>query len=275
LGSGYWKAKILSLAKPQTPAPIPVSSSHPFYSMKKILVSPVAYNENVKLKNEIQRLLQSPIRGEADYLIVDDCSTDGTTAMIQSFAGEGIMTIRHEQRQGVGMAIRTAMEYALKSGYEILVIMAGNDKDEPNEIPLLVEPIRQEGCDFVQGSRYIKGQRIGGDMPLYRKFATRLHPFLFSLFTGRRITDSTNGFRAMRVSLFNDPRIDFRQDWLKGYELEPYLMFKAITLGYRYKEVPVTKIYPARKLGYTKMRPLVGWWSILKPIFYLGLRIKK
>lgn len=44
-------------------------------------------------------------------------------------------------------------------------------------------------------------------------------------------------------------------------------------IEYGIKEVPVTKIYPAKELGYTKMKPITGWWNILKPIIYLGLRI--
>jgi len=167
------------------------------------------------------------------------------------------------------------MEYALRQGYEVVVIMAGNDKDEPNEILSLVAPIVEEKYDFVQGSRYLGGQRAGGDMPLYRKWATRLHPRIFSFFVGRQVTDSTNGFRAIRVDVLRDSRIDFRQDWLRSYELEPYVMFKAITCGYRFCEIPVTKIYPPKRLGYTKMKPFVGWWSILRPIIYLGLRVKK
>ena len=112
-------------------------------------------------------------------------------------------------------------------------------------------------------------------MPLYRKYATRVHPWLMSLITGHRITDSTNGFRAFRLSIFNNLKINIDQPWLDRYELEPYLLYKVITLGFRYKEVPVTKIYPSRKLGYTKMKPVTGWWSILRPLIYLGLGIKK
>ncbi|MDP2653012.1 MAG: glycosyltransferase family 2 protein [Candidatus Omnitrophota bacterium] len=243
--------------------------------MPKVLVCPVAYNENVKLRSAIERFLKSPARGRADYLIVDDCSTDGTTEMIRSFADRGVGTIRHGRRSGVGAAIRTAVKHALSSGYDVLVIMAGNDKDNPDEIPALLAPILDENCDIVQGSRYIGGNRVGGDMPYYRKLATRLHPFLMSLVARRRVTDSTNGFRAMRTAVFRDARVNIDQDWLDAYELEPYILFKAITLGYRFREVPVTKIYPPRKLGYTKMRPILGWWSILRPLVYLGLGIKK
>jgi len=101
------------------------------------------------------------------------------------------------------------------------------------------------------------------------------HPLLFSVITRRKITDSTNGFRAIRLSIFGDPRIDIDQEWLDKYELEPYIFYKAITLGYQVTEVPVTKIYPPKELGYSKMKPITGWWSILRPIFLLGSGIKK
>ncbi len=241
----------------------------------RILVCPVAFNEHVKLKSAIERFLRCPFRGHMDVLVVDDASTDGTTEIIRAFAPAGVRTIRHDRRRGVGAAIRTAIRHAREEGYEILVIMAGNDKDDPRQIPRLVDPLVREGYDFVQGSRYLEGTRIGGAMPFYRKWATRLHPRLMSLATRRRVTDSTNGFRAMRLSLFQDPRIDLDQAWLDAYELEPYILYKVLTLGYRFKEVPVSKIYPPRHLGYTKMRPFTGWWSILRPVIYLGLGLRR
>lgn len=243
--------------------------------MNKIIVCPIAYNEHVKLKKAIERFLASTARDYADYCVIDDGSTDGTTEMIRSFAAQGVTTLKHEQRQGVGAAIRTAISYAREKGYAVIVIMAGNDKDEPQEIDLLLEPILNDRCDCVQGSRYLGGQRIGGDMPFYRKLATCLHPWLMSFFLNHRITDSTNGFRAIRLSLFDDERINLDQDWLNAYELEPYILFSVVRYGYRYGEVPVTKIYPPKKLGYTKMKPVVGWWSILRPVFLLGFGLRK
>ncbi len=113
-------------------------------------------------------------------------------------------------------------------------------------------------------------------MPFYRRISTQfVHPLLFSLAARRRVTDSTNGFRAIRLSIFDDERINIRQDWLDHYELEPYIMYKAIRLGYKFTEAPVTKIYPPHAEGYTKMKPITGWWSILRPIFLLGLGIRK
>lgn len=243
--------------------------------MHKVLVTPIAFNEHVKIKNAIERFLSSTAYGKVDYLVLDDGSTDETTSIVEGYAARGVKTVRHFSQRGVGAAIRTAIRYAIENKYTILVVMAGNDKDEPNEILSLVDPIAQEKADLVQGSRYKEGNGAQGDMPLYRRLATRLHPFLFSLFVSRRVTDSTNGFRAIRLSIFDDTRINIDQSWLDHYELEPYILFKVIRLGYRFQEVFVTKRYPAKKLGYTKMKPIVGWWSILKPVFYLGLGIKR
>ncbi|MDP8212452.1 MAG: glycosyltransferase family 2 protein [Candidatus Zapsychrus exili] len=243
--------------------------------MNKVLVCPVAFNENVKLKNVIERFLKSKSRDVVDYLVIDDASDDGTTEVIESYLKQGVTTIKHEKRSGVGAAIKTAIRYAKEKGYEVLVIMAGNDKDNPDEISQLIDPILNDGCDFVQGSRYKSEKGTGRNIPFYRKIATRLHPAMMSLFAGRKLTDTTNGFRAIRLSIFDNDNIDIEQPWLDKYELEPYLIYKAIALGYKYKEAAVTKFYPPKELGYTKMKPFVGWWSILRPVFLLGFRIKK
>src|SRR5262249_6395655 len=100
-------------------------------------------------------------------------------------------------------------------------------------------------------------------------------PLLVGLFCGKRVSESTNGYRAMRVSVLDDPRIDLDQAWLDGYELEVYLLMKLIKLGYRTAEVPVSKVYPPRAIGNTKMRPLIDWWNMLRPIFIVGFGLDR
>jgi dolichol-phosphate mannosyltransferase len=242
----------------------------------KVLVMPVAYNERTKLAKVIERFLKSQMPSQADYLIVDDGSDDGTTELITSYQDRGVRTVRHVKRRGAGAAIRTGIEYAANHGYDIIVIMAGNDKDNPQEIPQLLGPILPQNYDLVHASRYLGNSCSLGQMPLYRKISTRLHSLLFSLLIGRRVTDVTNGFRAIRLAIFKDERINIKQDWLNTYELEPYILWKVIVLGYKFKEAFVTKIYPPKSMGgYTKMIPFVSWWSMLKPLFYLRLGIKK
>ena len=187
----------------------------------------------------------------------------------------GVIVLRNPVNQGIGSAMKRVFQYTIDQGYDVLVIQAGNDKDDPLEIPALLAPLQRGDADFVQGSRYLGGGGFG-NMPSYRVFATRvIHPLIFSLAARKRVTESTNGFRAFRTAILRDPRIDWRQAWLDRYELEPFLMLKAIRLGYRHVEVPVTKVYPAHALGYTKMRPFIDWWSIMRPVVYLGLGLKR
>ncbi len=175
----------------------------------------------------------------------------------------------------MGFAIRTGYQYAVDNGFDVAVVMAGNNKDAPEEIPLLLGPIANGEADLVQGSRWLSESADFGAMPLYRKFATRLHPFLFRLISSAKLTDTTNGFRAARTSMLADPRLALDQEWLDEYELEVYLLYKSAKLGYRVTEVGVTKRYPPKQLGQTKMKPILGWWSILRPLLLLGLGIKK
>jgi dolichol-phosphate mannosyltransferase len=235
----------------------------------RVLAVPVAFNEEQKIGRVLDRFTPGLVD---EILVIDDASTDRTPAVIVE---KGAKIISHKTRRGVGAAIRTAIEYGRANGFDIIVILAGNDKDRPTEIPRLIKPIIEEKYDFIQGSRYLPGGDFG-NMPFYRQLATRIvHPLLFTLASRRRITDSTNGFRAIRLSIFDDKRINLNQEWLDKYELEPYIMYQAIKLGYRFKEVAVTKIYPPKELGYTKMKPITGWWSILRPIFLLALGVKK
>jgi dolichol-phosphate mannosyltransferase len=234
----------------------------------RILLAVFAYNEGSKIQRTLSRV---PAERDYDLLVLDDGSTDGS---LNDVSASGARVLRNPVNAGVGASMKRVFDYALDEDYAILAIMAGNDKDEPNEIPRLLEPVLSDEWDFVQGSRFLSGGGYGR-MPFYRTVATRLHPLLFSLLARRRVTESTNGFRAFRTALLRDARIDWRQDWLNKYELEPYLLFKAYRLGYRVKEVPVTKIYPPKSLGYTKMKPFSGWWSILRPVVLLGLGLKK
>ena len=207
-----------------------------------------------------------------DVLVVDDGSTDTSPQVARS---NGAEVLELGATLGVGAAIRAGFRYAQASGYDVVVVMAGNNKDSPEEIPLLLDRIVDGPADLVQGSRWLGASSDYGDMPLYRRLATRVHPWVFNLISPVDLSDTTNGFRAVRVAMLSDPELALDQDWLDEYELEVYLLYKAAKLGYRVSEVGVTKRYPPKSLGQTKMKPITGWWSILRPLVLLGLRIKK
>jgi dolichol-phosphate mannosyltransferase len=234
----------------------------------RVLAATFAFNEGEKIKRTLAR---HPADRAYDLLVVDDGSTDGALDVVDS----RVIVLRNETNRGIGASMKQVFQYALDHNYDALVIQAGNDKDDPLEIPALVAPLAANAADLVQGSRYLSGGGFG-NMPRYRVLGTRIiHPLVFSIAARKRVTDSTNGFRALRTAILRDPRVDWRQPWLDRYELEPYVLMKAIRLGFRHLEVPVTKIYPRHELGYTKMRPFVDWWSILRPVVYLGLGLRR
>ena len=236
---------------------------------RKVLVAIFTYNEGKKIEVTLSRF---PNSRNYDIMVMDDGSTDQTPELVSR--AKGVLSLRNERNCGVGYGMLRVFRFALQHNYDVVIPYAGNNKDRPDDIPVLLEAIKA-GYDFVQGSRYCKGGRYG-NMPHYRQLATRfVHPWIFSLVSRRRITDSTNGFRAIRTHLLADKRINLDQSWLSRYELEPYLFLKAILLGYRVKEVPVTKIYPDKGLGkYTKIKPIWGWWSILRPLIFVAFKIK-
>jgi dolichol-phosphate mannosyltransferase len=239
------------------------------YRGLSVLAMAPVLNEELKIGEVVRRTPRDIVD---EMLVIDDGCTDRSPQVAREL---GATVLALGKTVGVGAALRAGYQYALDKGYDVAVVMAGNNKDSPEEIPILLDPIADGRADFVQGSRFLKAAANFGPMPAYRKLATRVHPLLFSLVARRRVTESTNGFRALRTTLLKDPRIDLSQSWLDEYELEPYLLFKAIRLGYGFAEVPVTKIYPPKKLGQTKMKPITGWWSILRPLVYLGLGLKE
>jgi dolichol-phosphate mannosyltransferase len=239
-----------------------------YRGLSVIAIVPV-FNEEAKIGKVVGRM---PRQFVDEVLVVDDGSTDNSAEVARS---SGARVISMGATLGVGAALRTGYEYAVEHSYDVAVTVAGNNKDAPEEIPLLLDPITEGRADFVQGSRFLKRGASFGAMPAYRQVATRLHPLLFSLVARRWVTESTNGFRAVRTRVLADPRLDLSQTWLRQYELEPYLYLRSIQLRYRTVEVPVTKIYPPKHLGQTKMKPIISWWSILRPLVYVGLGLRK
>ena len=235
---------------------------------ERVLCIAPAWNEGERIARVVRGV---PLDVVDTVVVVDDGSTDDTAR----FAEEaGAVVLSQGANCGVGAAIRRGIDYAIEHGYTIVVVVSGGGKTPPEQIPRLVDAIKR-GAELAQGSRYIAGGEFKR-MPLRRRLGTRAYTFLFTLFVRRRVTDGSSGFRAFRVSLFEDKRINLWQEWLDRYELEPYLLFKALRLRHRVVDVPVTIEYPeADGIAYTKMRAVTDWWKIFRPVFFLGLGLKK
>jgi dolichol-phosphate mannosyltransferase len=234
--------------------------------MRKLLVIPT-FNEESKIGKVVSAVPNATID---EICVIDDGSTDNTSAVARD---NGATVLAHSGNMGVGAAIRTGIDYAIKHSFDMVVVISGDDQHDANEIERVVSPITTDGFDFVQGSRYLSGGRVINPN-LFRVWGIKVYTLLFRVLLNVNITDGTNGFRAFKTSIFNNHKINLWQGWLNRYELEPYLLYWAAKLGFRIIEVPVTVKYHLDG-SYTKMTPLKGWWSLFRPILFLALGIKK
>ena len=239
--------------------------------MKTLAIIPV-YHDNDSIFEVLSKFREKVV--DEICIIMDAASEKDSGKILSASVPIDVHLIRNEERKGIGHAIRQGIQYALDKDFGIVVVLAGNNKDDPREISRLLEPIMKEDYDYVQGSRFLSGGRRVKN-PLLRGIFSRFYPFFWTLLTNVRCTDVTNGFRAYRLRIFEDPRINIWQRWLDDYELEYYIHYKVLTLGYKTIEVPVSKIYSHRhKGGYSQISPFRDWWRIVRPLFYLKLGAK-
>lgn len=227
-----------------------------------------ALNEAGKIGRVLDKM---PRDGRFESIVVDDGSSDGTGDEARQHGAT--VVLRHIDRQGVGASIRDGFRAASDRGRPFVALQAGDDQHEPSQLIEALDTLLALDLDYVQGSRWMRGGRVLGPSG-GRAIGTRVYSLVFSLLVGRRVTDATNGFRILKVGILRDPRLDLDQAWLTSYDLEPYMLYKAIRLGYRFAEVPCTVRYHSRE-GHTKMRGLRDWWRLFRPALLLRSGLKR
>jgi glycosyltransferase involved in cell wall biosynthesis len=134
-----------------------------------------------------------------DYIhAVDDGSGDGTDMAILAVGDPRVELIRHPDNRGVGAAIATGYRHAIAAGAELLVVMAGDNQMDPEDLPQLLEPLVNGNVDYVKGNRFVhRGRR---KMPWLRRLGGAILSYATRWATGLGIDDSQCGYTAVRAS---------------------------------------------------------------------------
>lgn len=223
-------------------------------------------NEGDRIKKELERAKAAGISSHADIVICDGGSSDGCTNedMLKCLDVNTLLVKHDTGKQGA--QLRMGIWWALERGYKGIITIDGNNKDSIEDVPRFIDKL-EEGYDFIQGSRFIKGGRAV-NTPLIRTLSVRLlHAPVISLTAHWHFTDTTNAYRAYSRRYLTDDRVKPLRDIFMTYELLAYLSVRATRIGMRACEVPVTRAYPDSGKTPTKISPIRGNWDLLKILF--------
>jgi glycosyltransferase involved in cell wall biosynthesis len=248
----------------------------------RVLVMLPTYNEIENVEDVLQRTLQA--LPEADVLVIDDGSPDGTAEAAEKVAAEvhgaggRIEVLRRAAKSGLGSAYRAGFRIGLARGYDVMVEMDADLSHDPSVLPQLIAAI-DAGADLAIGSRYVAGGAIP-DWTRLRRLISRGGGLYARTLLGLSVQDATAGYRAYHRRLLSQLDLDdVRAD---GYGFQVEMTYLTERVGGRVVEVPIT--FRDRSLGRSKMSSrivveafvLVTWWAlrdrVLRRVTRLGRR---
>ncbi|MFT7839107.1 polyprenol monophosphomannose synthase [Saccharothrix sp. BKS2] len=220
--------------------------ARPDHELGPVLVVIPTYNERENITRIVKRLHAALPRVHA--LVVDDGSPDGTGRVADEMAAadERVHVLHRTEKAGLGAAYVAGFRWALERGYGVVVEMDADGSHAPEDLPRLLDAL--ESADLVLGSRYVPGGSTV-NWSKSRELISRGGNLYSQLALGARVKDITGGFRAFRAGVLERIRLDTVAS--QGYCFQIDLAWRAIELGHRVVEVPIT--FTEREIGESKM----------------------
>lgn len=221
--------------------------------MRTILIIP-AYNEEANIVNTCNKIIEyNRQNGENyDFIVINDGSRDNTGKLCREHQFPVINLVHN---LGIGGAVQTGYKYAYENGYDIAVQYDGDGQHDVACVKDITEPILRGEADFVIGSRFIKKEGENFKSSLMRRVGIRIISFTIRLVTGKKIYDTTSGFRACGREIMKQ----FAQSYPTEYP-EPVTTVEILKQKYRVQE------------EYVKMNERTGGVSSIrawKTVYYM------
>lgn len=196
-----------------------------------------AYNEEATVAD----VVRGAAAHVADVLVVDDGSTDGTSA---AATAAGATVMRLDRNRGKGTAIRAGLSQVLASDATHVLFMDGDLQHRPDEIPALIKEADATGAAMVIGERVF----VRAEMPTSRYLANVVGSWALATLMGVDLKDTQSGFRLVRTDVLKQLSLE-----ATGYEFETELVVKLARRGARIARVPVQAVYGNET---SKIRPV-------------------
>jgi dolichol-phosphate mannosyltransferase len=225
--------------------------------IEPVLVVLPTYNERDNLGPVLARLHTA--LPEADALVVDDASPDGTAELAEKLGldDERVHVLHRSGKTGLGAAYRAGFEWGLCRDYATVVEMDADGSHAPEDLPRLLHALRH--ADLVLGSRYVP-QGTVVNWPKHRQWFSRGANLYARLALGVRINDITAGFRAYRSDVLREVDLDGVAS--QGYCFQVDLAWRTVRSGFTVTEVPIT--FTEREWGHSKMTGTIVREALLR-----------
>jgi glycosyltransferase involved in cell wall biosynthesis len=214
------------------------------------------YNERTVVERCISLVLAAPLPENMDreLIIVDDCSTDGTYAILERLAAvhPEIRLFQHSVNQGKGAAVRSAIQQAVG---DFSLIQDADLEYDPEEYPILLKPLLDGRADAVFGSRYLAGEQTRV-LLFWHSVINKTLTLITNMFCNLNLTDMETCYKVFRTDLLKS--IPIRSD---RFGFEPEVVMKSAKRKFRIYEVPIS--YHGRTYEEGKK---IGWKDGIKAL---------
>lgn len=202
--------------------------------MKKVLIIIPAYNEEENIANTCNNIINYNNKNNIkyDFLVVNDCSKDNTLKICKE---NNFPVVDLVHNLGIGGAIQTGYRYAYDNGYDIAVQFDGDGQHDIRYVKNIIEPIINKESNMVIGSRFIDKTSSAFKTSSARRMGIKIISFFIKILTGKKIYDTTSGFRAIDRDLMKY----FYSNYPVEYP-EPVSEVMVVMNGFKISEVPVS-----------------------------------
>ena len=200
---------------------------------KKILLIIPAYNEQDNILKTYNTVINYNKKNKENYdvIVINDGSTDQTGKICDD---NNIPVIHLIHNLGIGGAVQTGYKYAYENNYDIAIQYDGDGQHDVSYVKKIITPLLEEKADFVIGSRFVGKTNDGFQSTFARRVGIRIVSSFIKLVTGKKVYDTTSGFRACNKNIIKQ----FSNSYPKEYP-EPITTVELLKRGYRLSEIPV------------------------------------